>query len=77
MTLSGSTLQVRGTKRGVLMHWSLAIQAEPSPRAYLQVSIQRGYGRCWTAHSHWVPLTRALVQRTPKEETDGEAGDQS
>jgi hypothetical protein len=62
------------------VRYSLSLEAEPNPRVYLLVSIDNEFGNVWTAHSQWVPLTRAGLSPDPRfflEDEDGEAGNQS
>jgi hypothetical protein len=56
------------------------IEAEPTPRAYLLVSIADRLSTIWTAHSQWASLAgRGLARyvKTALEGEDGEAGNRT
>jgi hypothetical protein len=62
------------------VRYSLSLEAEPNPRVYLLISIDDEHGNIWTAHSQWVPLTRAGWSPDPQillEDNDGKARNQS
>ena len=62
------------------VHYSLSIEAEPSPRVYMLVSIDDQTGNVWRAHSQWVPLTRFVWDPDVQvllEGKNGEAGNRT
>jgi hypothetical protein len=62
------------------VRYSLSLEAEPSPRVYMLVSIDDQSGNIWSAHSQWVPLTRMYCGPDVKaflEGEDGEAGNRT
>jgi hypothetical protein len=62
------------------VRYSLVLEAEPSPRAYLRISISSQLRSVWEVHSQWVPLAGAgWIPGSPflQEDKDGEARNQS
>ena len=69
-----------GETREHTVRYSLVIEAEPDPRAFLLVLIDAPDGNIWAAYSRWASLTgRGLARyvQAALEENDGEAGDES
>jgi len=69
-----------GETREYTVRYSLVIEAEPDPRAFLLVLIDAPDGNIWAAYSRWASLTgRGLARyvQAALEENDGEAGDES